>query len=156
MALLKTGFAAKALQQGWLIRLLKVVVPPLDRLLLRISRGWLNTAMQTVVLMETLGARSGQRRETVTLCMPEGMDLLLVGSNWGQARHPAWVFNLRKHPEATVTFRGYRGPAVASELQGAERASAWARLVEYNPQYAVYDAQTERELPVIRLSRVRR
>ena len=156
MALLKTRFAARALQQGWLIRLLKWLVPPLDRFLLRISRGWINTAMQTIVLMETTGARSGARRETVTLCLPDGDDLLLVGSNWGLPQHPAWVFNLRAHPQARVVFRGYRGLVSASEVRGAERAAAWAKLVDYNPQYAVYAGQTERELPVVRLAKLRR
>lgn len=151
MPLLQTDFFRNALAADWVVRLLKAVVPPLDRFLLRVSRGWVNTAFQSVVLLETTGARSGQSRTTATLCRAEGDDLLLAGSNWGQARHPAWVYNLRKHPQARITFRGYRGPVTATELSGDERDQAWTALVAMNPQYQVYQDRVARQIPVIRL-----
>jgi len=155
MSLLKTEFAKRALRLPWLVALLKVVVPPLDKLLLRLSRDWINTAMQTVVLLDTLGARSGQRRAIVTLCMPVDDGVILVGSNWGQSRHPAWVFNLRANPVPRMTFRGYRGPVIAEEISGQERTRMWARLVEYNPHYQYYQDNTTRQLPIIQLRRQR-
>ena len=155
MSLLKTEFAMRALRLPWLVALLKVIVPPLDKLLLRLSRGWLSAAIQTVVLLETVGARSGQRRTIVTLCMPVDNGVTLVGSNWGQNRHPAWVFNLRANPVARMTFRGYRGPVIAAELSGQERTKMWARLVEYNPHYQYYQDNTTRQLPIIQLRRQR-
>jgi deazaflavin-dependent oxidoreductase (nitroreductase family) len=153
MSLLQTNFFSRALRLPWLIALLKVVVPPLDRLLLRLSCGWINTAMQTVVLLETVGAKSGQRRVVATLCMPTTDGIVVVGSNWGQARHPAWVFNLRANPIARMTFRGYRGPVIASELSGQERDAIWPRLVEYNPHYQYYQDNATRRLPIIQLLR---
>jgi deazaflavin-dependent oxidoreductase (nitroreductase family) len=153
MSLLQTNFFSRALRLPWLIALLKVVVPPLDRLLLRLSCGWINTAMQTVVLLETVGAKSGQRRVIATLCMPTADGIVVVGSNWGQARHPAWVFNLRANPIARMTFRGYRGPVIASELSGQERDAMWSRLVEYNPHYQYYQDTAARRLPIIQLLR---
>ena len=56
------------------------------------SRGWINTAMQSLVLVETIGAKSAQKREIVTLCMPDDEQLLLVGSNWGRDHPPGMVF----------------------------------------------------------------
>jgi len=155
MSLLRTDFAKRALRLPWLVALLKVVVPRLDKLLLRLSRGWINTAMQTVVLLDTVGARSGQRRTIVTLCMPVNDGVVLVGSNWGQTRDPAWMFNLRANPAVRMTFRGYCGPVVAAELSGQEREKMWARLVEYNPHYQYYQDNVARQLPVVQLRRQR-
>jgi deazaflavin-dependent oxidoreductase (nitroreductase family) len=153
MALLKTDIVARGLAAPWVVKLLGWIVPPLDKFLLRISRGWLSTAMQTIVLMQTTGAKSGAKRETVTLCMPDGEEIVLVGSNWGRDRHPAWIFNLRKEPLTYIHFRGYVGPAKARELEGDERSVMWERLVTYNPQYARYASSTERVLPVVSLER---
>ena len=155
MSLLQTDFVMRVLRLPRLVALLKVIVPPLDKLLLRLSRGWINTAMQTVVLLETVGARSGQRRPIATLCMPVDDGVILVGSNWGLSRHPAWVFNLRANPVPRMTFRGYRGPVIAAELSGQERTKMWARLVEYNPHYQYYQDNTTRQLPIFKLRRQR-
>ncbi|QFU76282.1 nitroreductase family deazaflavin-dependent oxidoreductase [Halioglobus maricola] len=152
MALLQTNLAAKALNQTKVVTLLKRVVPPLDRFLLKISRGWINTAMQSVMLLETTGAKSGQTRQLATLCMPFNGDLILVGSNWGQERHPAWVHNLRANPTARVRFRGYVGTVTATELEPEQRDRVWPQLVKFNPQYAQYQANTSRTLPVFTLS----
>ncbi|MEP4148404.1 MAG: nitroreductase family deazaflavin-dependent oxidoreductase [Halioglobus sp.] len=153
MGLLQTNLVKNALSQPRVIAFLKRVVPPLDKFLLRISRGWINTAMQSVALIETTGAKSGQRRSIATLCMPEGRDLVLVGSNWGQEKDPAWAHNLRANPNPKVHFRGYVGPAHASELSAHERALTWQKLIEFNPQYAQYQQGTQRTLPIFVLSR---
>ena len=110
--------------------------------------------MQTVVLMETTGARSGRLRRTATLCLPRGDDLALAGSNWGQQRNPAWVHNLRHNPVAQVWFRGYCGAMRARELTGDERDRLWQELVAKNPQYASYQSVVEREIPVFLLTRL--
>lgn len=153
MGLLQTNLVKSALSQPRVIAFLKRVVPPLDKFLLRISRGWINTAMQSVVLIETTGAKSGQRRSIATLCMPEGRDLVLVGSNWGQEKDPAWAHNLRANPNPKVHFRGYVGPVQASELSAQGHALAWQKLIEFNPQYAQYQQGTQRKLPIFVLSR---
>ena len=153
MALLQSEAIRVALDSRAVTRLLKNTVPPLDRLLLKASQGWVATGLQTVVLLDTVGARSGLRRETVTLCMPVGRDLVVVGSNWGGETHPAWVHNIRAHPDVQITFRGYRGPAIARELKGRERKQMWDSAVRYNPQYAVYQDNVSRQIPVILLER---
>ncbi len=154
MGLLQTRLVKNALGSPRFVALLKAIVPRLDRFLLRLTRGWINTGFQSVALLRTLGARSGLPRELPTLCMPVDGGIVLVGSNWGGSSAPAWVHNLRAHPECRITYRGYRGPALAIELQGEERQAMWQRLVEFNPQYAVYQAQLSRTLPVIYLRRL--
>jgi len=153
MELIRSDLVKNALSSDLVVKLLKKTVPPTDKALLRLTRGWANTGMQSVVLLETLGARSGQPRTIATLCMPLGRDLVLVGSNWGQDRDPAWVYNLRAKPECKATYRGYVGTMTARELKGAERSAIWRHLVRFNPQYARYQEGTERRLPVLVLSR---
>lgn len=154
MSLIQTDLVKRALNHPRVVAMLKRIVPPLDRFLLRLSRGWLNTAMQSVLLLETTGAKSGQARQIATLCMPVGLDLVLVGSNWGQAKDPAWAHNLRANPQPKVRFRGYVGPVLARELAGEQRAELWQQLIKFNPQYLYYQENTDRNLPVFLLSRI--
>ena len=153
MSLMKTRVFKDALASPSVVAFLKRVVPPLDKFLLRCSRGHLNTAMQPVALLRTVGAKSGQAREIATMCMPLVDGFLLVGSNWGADRDPAWVHNLRTTPRAHVAFRGYVGTVVARELAGDEREQRWSELIEYNPQYAIYQAGTGRQLPIMLLEK---
>lgn len=154
MQLLNSRLLKRALESERVVKFLMKTVPPLDRVLLHASRGWLNTGMQSVALVETVGAKTGAKREIATLCMPQNLDLVLVGSNWGHKNNPAWVINIRAHPEVRVTFRGYKGAMLAREAEGAERAALWEELVKFNPQYARYQQATTRHLPVLVLSRL--
>ena len=156
MQLMQSDLLKRALASNHVVNLLKRTVPPMDRVLLRLTRGWLNTGFQSVVLLETRGARTGKTRSIATLCMPRGTDLVLVGSNWGQDSDPAWVHNLRRNTDCKATFRGFSGPMVARELDGAEREAMWEHLVRANPQYQRYQDGTERRLPVLLLSRKER
>tara|TARA_B100000767_G_scaffold273165_1_gene302578 strand:+ start:155 stop:622 length:468 start_codon:yes stop_codon:yes gene_type:complete len=149
------GIIKKALASDKMTKLLMKTIPKADLFLMKNTRGWLNTAMQSLALVEGKGAKSGARREIVTLCMPDNDRLLLVGSNWGRDRPPAWYFNLKSHPTVMVTFRGYRGLMQAQEMVGSERESLWLKLVTYNPQYAHYQQKCSRVLPIMQLSRVK-
>ena len=153
MELIRSDLVKNALASDTVVALLKKTVPNMDKALLKVSRGWVNTGMQTTVLVETIGAKSGLPRKLATLCMPVGRDLVLVGSNWGQDRDPAWIHNLRANPECQVTFRGYDGPMIARELKGKERTDMWEHLVRYNPQYGRYQEGTDRTLPAMLLYR---
>ena len=153
MELIRSDLLKHALASAPVVNLLKRTVPRADKTLLRLSRGWLNTGLQSVVLLETRGARSGKTRSIATLCMPLGRDLVLVGSNWGQDSDPAWVHNLRTNPDCMATYRGFNGQMTARELKGAERSSMWQHLVRFNPQYGRYQEGTDRKLPVLVLGR---
>jgi deazaflavin-dependent oxidoreductase (nitroreductase family) len=130
------------------------VVPPLDRLLSRVTGGRvvLSAAMVPSLVLETTGARSGQRRTTPLACLPEDDgSFLVVGSNFGRASHPAWTANLRAHPEATVTYRGRTIPVTATLLDADQKAEVWPRLTAVWPNYDRYTEVSGRDLRVFRL-----
>ena len=78
---------------------------------------------------------------------------MVVGSNNGAARHPAWCYNLAKNPDqAKVDLDGVERPVRAESLEGAERDEAWQRIVELSPRFGKYQEGTDRILPVVRLT----
>ncbi|MFC4009160.1 nitroreductase family deazaflavin-dependent oxidoreductase [Nonomuraea purpurea] len=131
------------------------VVPPLDRLINRMTGGRVLMGDQMIphLLLTTTGSKSGQQRQSPLACLPEdGGTFLVVGSNFGKEHHPAWSGNLLKTPEATVTFRGKAVPVTARLLAGAEREQAWQALTRFWPLYQGYTDRSGRELRVFRLS----
>jgi len=104
-----------------------------------------------VLLLNTVGRKSGKKRTTPLLYLPDGEEMVIVASNGGAARHPAWWLNLREMDEATVEVDGSEVRVRAEEVGGAEKGRLWARLVEAYPGYASYQKKTEREIPVVRL-----
>ncbi len=124
----------------------------IDRPLLRISRGRLRLSFVIpCLLLRVRGARSGVIREVPLLYVPDGDDVLLVGSGGGAEREPAWVHNLRANPEV-VTLRGGREERRrATVLTGAERSEAWQLAVATYPGFRYYQARLAREIPVFRL-----
>ncbi len=149
----KSGLIKNTLSSDGLTSILMKTVPKLDRSLMKISKGWLNCGFQAVALIETTGAKTGLKREFVTLCMPDDEQLYLVGSNWGRNTPPGWYFNLTAKPQAIVTFRGFKGPVSVTEVIGEQRQQLWPRLVEYNPQYQNYQQSCKRVFPVLQLTR---
>jgi deazaflavin-dependent oxidoreductase (nitroreductase family) len=90
------------------------------------------------LLLTVTGRRTGQARSVPLLYSPHGGEFLVVGSNWGERRHPAWSANLLANPEATVQVRGQEVPVLARHVTGAERDKLWAELVLTWPGYDAY------------------
>ena len=107
------------------------------------------------LVLTTVGAKSGKEREHVLGGFPDGDDAwLVVASKGGAATHPDWFINLAKNPDKVWIQVGNRKLMVAVEsLQGEEREKAYARVVAVSPQYAGYTKKTDREIPVLRLTR---
>lgn len=82
----------------------------------------------------------------------EGERLVLVASNGGSDRHPAWWLNLRAEPCATVRVGRDTYDVVAERAEGAERDRLWELLGEYNPFYRSYARVTDRDIPVVVLN----
>ena len=126
------------------------VLPRLDRPLLLLSRGRISMSPgQPILLLVTVGARSGQRRATPLLYLPDGDRLIVIASNGGRNHHPGWYYNLRACPEVTVFARGRAARYRAYEAQGDERAILWARAVGYFEGFAFYEQRTARPIPVM-------
>jgi deazaflavin-dependent oxidoreductase (nitroreductase family) len=103
--------------------------------------------------LTTRGAKSGQLRTVPLRRLPDGPDAwLVVASFGGAAQHPAWYFNMAKNPDQVwITIGGRRVRVIPESLKGAERATAWQRIVAEAPGYGTYQEQTDREIPVVRL-----
>ncbi len=109
-----------------------------------------------VVLLTTKGARSGQER-TVTLGgFSDGDDAwLIVASKSGAADHPAWFNNMVKHPDEIWLEVGNRKIKVSGEsLAGSEREEALARIAAISARYGGYQKKTDRQIPIVRLTRI--
>jgi len=142
-------FAATKLG-SWSIR----TMMPLDRKLLIRSNGR-RTALGPVgaplLLLETVGRKSGQTRVSPLLFAKDGGTAIVVGSNFGQEHHPAWTGNLLAEPTATIVVRGQRIPVRAELLAGAAADAAYQRMVEVTAAYASYKGRTNRDIRVFRL-----
>src|SRR5512134_732007 len=105
--------------------------------LLRISRGWIGGKLgkQTILLLETIGRKSGQPRVIpIAYFFHEGK-YLIVESNWGKDKHAIWYLNLKKNPRAALIVNGQRIPVEAHEAQGEEFAHLWKFVTERHPPY---------------------
>ena len=118
----------------------------------RASNGRLmNTlAGDPICLVEMTGARSGRVRTIPLMYVPDGEDILLVGSQGGAPTNPLWVNNLLAHPEVRITQGGQTRVMRARQLGGEERAAAWPTCVAHYAPYADYQLRTRREIPVFR------
>lgn len=106
-----------------------------------------------VLLLDHVGRKSGRRRTTPLLYLADGDDLVIVGSRGGSDATPAWWLNLQASPSTTVQVGHERRRVVAREATSEERARLWPELTAIYPDYDVYQQRTEREIPVIALSR---
>jgi deazaflavin-dependent oxidoreductase (nitroreductase family) len=107
-----------------------------------------------MVLLHLVGRRSGKPRPTPLLCMKSGEDLVIVASFYGSPGHPAWYHNLMEDPECDIREGQRRYRVRARTATPEEREKLWPRLVDFYPDYAVYQSRTDREIPVVILSPV--
>jgi F420H(2)-dependent quinone reductase len=125
----------------------------LHRFVYRASGGRVGRAIggTPVLLLITTGRRSGEPRPVTLTYFEDGYRLVVIGSNAGEDRHPAWWLNLREHPDATVQIGGTTTPVRAVEAVGEERERLWAELTRRDPAYEKYQLRTDRRIPVVLL-----
>ncbi len=105
-----------------------------------------------VIMLTTIGAKSGQRRTIPLLGLLDGTQLVVIASNFGQRHHPAWYRNLQAHPRASVTIDGVTHEVEAHELTGEERERYFQRAVDMYPPFVHYlQWSGGRRIPVIEL-----
>jgi deazaflavin-dependent oxidoreductase (nitroreductase family) len=144
---------------AWFARVAPKIVPPLDRVLHRVSGGrfLMGQALVPSLVLTTVGSVSGRPRQAPLACMPEpDGGFIVVGSNFGREKHPAWTTNLLKTPEAEVSYRGRAIAVTATPVEGEERAEVWPRLTKVWPVYDRYVERAGRELRIFRLTPVER
>lgn len=107
-----------------------------------------------MVLLHTVGARSGAQRVNPLVTLPQGDDLVVFASAGGAPAHPAWFHNLVANPEVTVEVGAETKRMRAHVAEGAERDRLYALQVQRMPAFADYERNTERTIPVVVLSPV--
>lgn len=107
-----------------------------------------------VLVLTTVGAKSGKERNSVLGGFPDGHDAwLIIASKGGSATHPAWLHNIARNPDKVQVQVGNRKfKARVESLTGKERADAYARVVKVAPNYGGYLRKTDREIPVLRVT----
>jgi deazaflavin-dependent oxidoreductase (nitroreductase family) len=131
----------------------------IDRVVYRLTRGratfvsWV--AGLPIVMLTTTGAKSGRRQTCPLVALPDGDRVVVIASNYGHERNPAWYHNLRANPRATIALKGVTREVVARELDGEERASQYERGIEIYPGWTAYRKRAaHRRIPVLELAPV--
>jgi deazaflavin-dependent oxidoreductase (nitroreductase family) len=107
-----------------------------------------------LLLLTTVGARSGRGHTTPLGYLPDGGRVLVIASAGGSDRNPAWFHNLLAHPEVTVEDGLFSYPARATVLPREERDRIFARATEADPGWGDYQNGTTRVIPVIALDNI--
>ncbi|MEO8265948.1 MAG: nitroreductase family deazaflavin-dependent oxidoreductase [Ilumatobacteraceae bacterium] len=113
--------------------------------------GYMWRGYPTLVLTTT-GRKTGGLRRNALIFGRDGDDYILVASYGGRPHHPLWYLNLVADPAVTMQDRAevIRGTA-ETVPGGANRDKLWAQMVALFPNYAEYQAKTERGIPVVRV-----
>jgi deazaflavin-dependent oxidoreductase (nitroreductase family) len=106
-----------------------------------------------LLLLHTVGARSGQPRINPMMYLADGDRFLVFASKAGSDRNPDWYWNLRAQPDVTIEVGDDTIPVHAVELTGAERDEKYAIQAERYPGFAEYQRNTTRVIPVVALTR---
>jgi len=106
-----------------------------------------------VLLLTTTGRRSGRSWTVPLMYQTDGDRWVIIASNGGSARHPAWFLNLRSQPSASVQVGRQTHPVTAVQTAGEERARLWRSMAAMYKGYDGYAKKTTREIPVLVLQR---
>jgi F420H(2)-dependent quinone reductase len=101
------------------------------------------------VILTTTGRKSGKLRKTPLMRVEDGGRYVVVASLGGAPKHPVWYLNLLEHPDVTLQDGGQVFDLRARVATPEEKAAWWPRAVEAWPDYANYQAKTERDIPVV-------
>ena len=112
-----------------------------------------NFAGAPLLLLHTVGARSGQPRINPVMYLADGDRYLVFASKAGSDRNPDWYWNLRASPGTAIEVGDETIAVRATELTGAERDEKYRIQSERYPGFAGYQEKTSRTIPVIALTR---
>jgi deazaflavin-dependent oxidoreductase (nitroreductase family) len=106
-----------------------------------------------VLLLDHIGRKTQKKRTSPLIFGEDGDDLIVVASFGGAKRDPVWWPNLKANPHTTVNVRGEKRRVVARQADPAEKARLWPMMVDVYAPYEAYQRKTERDIPVVILSR---
>ena len=122
----------------------------INAFLIKISKGRIGSQLgtQTILILNTVGRKSGQRRSIpIAYFFHEGK-YLIVESNWGKDNDADWYFNLQKQPQASIEVKGRAIKVKASFVEGEEYTRLWEYVTKKHPPYLEYQKMTKRKIPI--------
>ena len=105
------------------------------------------------LLLTTRGRRSGVRRRTALIYGEAGDSYLVIASDGGAPKHPAWYLNLAEDPAVDVQIGAEIFPAWARIASDAEKPLLWQQMTAILPSYNTYQAKAARDIPLVILER---
>ena len=123
----------------------------INTLLLRLSHGKIGSKLgtQTILVLHTIGRKSGQDRAIPIAYFNDQGRYLIVASNWGKDTQADWYFNLKKDPRARLEVNGKTVSVKAHEAQNEEYDLLWKFATEHHPPYLDYQKKTARRIPIM-------
>lgn len=115
--------------------------------------GGMFEGRDNMVIITTTGARSGRPVTNPLVFLPDGDRIVLIASNGGADKHPAWYHNLLADPVLTVEVPGETYTGKAELVDDPERTRLFDRMVELLPGFAEYREKTDRVIPVFAVHR---
>ena len=106
-----------------------------------------------ILVLTTKGKRTGLTRQNALMYLPYGRDFVVIASNLGDEKHPAWWINLKAKPTVSVQIADSHYAVRAREAVDDEREKLWQTIAEKNTDYEHYRAWTSRHIPVVILER---
>ena len=118
---------------------------------IRLSRGRIGSQLgtQTILLLHTVGRKSGRQLVTPIAYFFTNGYYFLIGSNWGKEHNAAWYYNLLAQPRTTIEVRGREIPVEARLADGPEYERLWQYAIEHHPPYLHYKEMTSRHIPIV-------
>lgn len=108
----------------------------------------------SMLLLRTVGRKSGQMRTHTLLYLKDGENMIICASNDGQAHHPGWYWNLRANPKAHVRAGRLSCEVIAREVEGEEYEQLWQRFLKATSLYSDHRKRTSRHFPILVLQPV--
>lgn len=102
-----------------------------------------------MLLLDHVGAKSGEKRTSPLVYFEDGDDVVIIASKGGHPRNPAWFHNLRAHPDTTVQIGSEKRDVHARVATATERERLWPKAVAAYSGYDGYQERTGREIPVV-------
>ncbi|MGB0385923.1 MAG: nitroreductase family deazaflavin-dependent oxidoreductase [Ardenticatenaceae bacterium] len=111
-------------------------------------------ANSTLLLLHTIGAKSGLERVNPLICAEDNNRLVIVASKGGAPSHPDWYYNLVANPEVTVEYRAEQFRVQATVTEEPERTRLYKKMEALFPGFTEYEKKTTRIIPVMTLTRL--
>ncbi|TRW78712.1 nitroreductase family deazaflavin-dependent oxidoreductase [Mycolicibacterium sp. 018/SC-01/001] len=123
-----------------------------DPYLFRLTGGRINMGPIINAPLVSMGAKSGQRRQTQLTYFHDGSDVILVASNYGKRRHPSWYYNLTAHPECEFGDEPFTAAEVTDPQEHARLFALAEKVYAGYDDYREKTAETGRQIPIMRLT----